>query len=376
MKYPRPAYLAPDVKTTTNRTSFGLIPIIAPIFNAPISARENFFRAARRDKPVWVPVSYTDIQSLAINELADEKPAEGGKPGVQLGPRFTELPDYDYTFLDGHGNSWSWVAKVGGAMLTPGTKVLEDICDWEKVLKFAGFNDWNFRETAEKYMKNTYDPNKVMHINIHQGLTEMLVAFLGGYEEGMVAMAIEPEACSEFFAAFAQYMIDFFEFLDSLYPIDFITYHDDWGTERDTFFSEKMMEDLVFEPTKKIIDHIKGKGKVFELHSCGMIERFVPYMCDLGVDFLQFQRRANDVPMLKQKYGDRIGFNAPIENMAPGVNYSDDEIIKMVQNTVDLYGKDGGLYPWLHASDPEKVWLITSELYCYSREYYENKNLL
>ena len=374
MKYPRPAYNAPGIKTTTNKTVFGALPIVAPVFDTPISRKENFFRAARRDKPVWAPIAYTDIQTRLINELADEKPEENGRLRVQLGPRFTEQPRYDYLYLDPYGNSWSWVAEAGGAMLTPGTKLLHDICDWEKEIKLPDINDWNYRETAEKFMKEEYDPDKVMHINIHQGLTEMLVAFTGGYEEGMVALAAEPEAVADFFEFYAQHMIDHFDYLDTLYPIDFITYHDDWGTERDTFFSERMMEDLVFAPTKKIIDHIKGKGKVFELHTCGKIERFLPFMCDLGIDFLQIQRRANDIPMLKEKYGNRIGFNAPLEGYdryTPGVSYPDDVLVEMIRNTVDIYCKGGGVYPSLYVTDPEQVWLAVTETYYYSKEYYE-----
>jgi hypothetical protein len=364
MKYPRPAYLEPGVKTTANKSAFFAVPITVPLFDTPISRRENFIRAARRDNPMWAPVAYSDIQSLLINELADEK------PGMQLGPRFTEMPSYDYMFLDNFGNSWSWVASAGGAMLTPGTKLLEDVCDWEKTLKFPSFDDWSFRETAAKFMREKYDPDKIMHVNIHQGVTEMLVAFLGGYEQGMIAMAAEPEACKDFFARYAKFMTDFFDFLDTLYPIDFITYHDDWGTERETFFSERMMEELVYEPTKSIVDHIKGKGKVFELHTCGRVERFLPYMCDLGIDLIQMQRRANDMPKLKELYGDRIGFNAPIEGLDIGEQCSDEELIAKIRSTVDIYGKGGGLYPWLFETNPEKVWLIASEFYCYSREYY------
>ena len=366
MTYPRPDYLDPGVPTTTNKLVFGIQPLTAPMFETPISRKENFIRAAKRDNPVWVPVSLSDLQSQMGSDLADEK------PGIQLGPRFSAPPAYDYTFLDGFGNSWSWVASAGGAMLTPGTKVLEDICDWERVLKFIDFNDWNYRETAEKYMRDIYDPQKVMHVNIGQGLTEMLVAFLGGYEAGMTALILEPEAVSDFFDAFAKYMIDYFDMLDSLYPIDFITYHDDWGTERDTFFAEWVMEDLVFEPTKKIVSHIKGKGKVFELHSCGKIERFVPYACELGVDFLQLQRRANDVPALKAKYGDRIGFNAALEGLEMGVRYSDEESLEAVRRTVDIYGPGGGFYPLLPPDcGPEKAWKLAAELYYYSREFYE-----
>ena len=55
MKYPRPEYLAKEVKTTTNKTAFGAVQVVAPVFDTPIPVRENFFRSARRDNPLWVP---------------------------------------------------------------------------------------------------------------------------------------------------------------------------------------------------------------------------------------------------------------------------------------------------------------------------------
>jgi len=368
MKYPRPKFQDPAVKTTTNTTGFfAATPVTAPVFDAPISLRENFLRAARRENPMWVPIPFTDIQLLQANELADER------PGQQMGPRFKTPSPVNYNFLDPFGNSWTWEATAGGAMLTPGTKVVEDICDWEKSITFPNFNDWNFRESAERFMKEKYDPEKVMHVNIYQNITEMLVAFLGGYGEGMMALAEEPEACKDFFWRFTDYMIEFFDLMDSLYPIDFVTYHDDWGTERDTFFSEKMMENLIFEPTKKLVDHIKGRGKVVELHSCGKIERFFPYIVELGIDFVWMQPRANNMSMLKEKYGDKVGFNFPIVGMEPGVQYTEEELVKMVRNMIDLYAKGGGYYPLLRGTDPQEVWTIASEFFCYSREFYENQ---
>jgi len=371
MKYPRPAYMDSSVKTTTNTTGFfAATPVTAPVFDTPISRRENFLRAARRENPLWVPVAYTDIQLLQANEQADEKP---GNPGSQVGPRFKNPSPVNYNFLDPFGNSWTWEATAGGAMLTPGTKVVEDICDWEKCIKFPKFDDWSFRETAEKFMKEQYDPEKVMHINIYQGLTEMLIAFVGGYGEGMMALAEEPEACKDFFWRFSQHLIDFFDYMDNLYPIEYVTWHDDYGTERDTFFSEKMMEELVFEPTKKLTDHIKSKGKILELHSCGKIERFMPYIIDMGVDLIWLQPRANDMVKMKEIYGGKIGFNFPLDGMLPGETYTDEEVIKCVRDSVDKYAKGGGYLPLVRGIDPKEVWTIATELYAYSREFYENQ---
>ncbi|MCL2366421.1 MAG: hypothetical protein FWC75_05160 [Oscillospiraceae bacterium] len=365
-KYPRHPYQDPALKTTTNGTGFfGAAPATAPVFEAPISRRENFLRAARHENPMWVPISYSDLQYRLPNELADER---GDK---QLGPRFHAPSPVDYTFLDSFGNSWTWCADAHGAMLTPGTKVVEDICDWEKLIKFPNFDDWNFREKAAQFMKNEYDPEKAMHVNIYQGLTEMLVAFLGGYGEGMMALAEEPEACRDFFWRFAQYMTDYFDLLNELYPVDYVTYHDDWGTERDTFFSEKMMEELVYEPTKKIVDHIKGAGKVFELHSCGKIERFFPYISALDIDLVWMQPRANDMQMLKAKYGDKIGFVTPMDGLEIGKTYTDDELVKIVRNNVEKYAPGGGYVPFLRNVDPKETWTVANELYAYSREFYE-----
>ena len=36
-----------------------------------------------------------------------------------------------------------------------------------------------------------------------------------------------------------------------------------------------------------------------------------------GRRFLQIQRRAVDIPALKEKYGDKIGFNVMIEDLQP-----------------------------------------------------------
>ncbi|MDR0813674.1 MAG: hypothetical protein LBO63_06705 [Oscillospiraceae bacterium] len=365
MNLTRPMYLEPGFPTFSDTSSFGSIPFTVPKFDTPITPKENFWRAARRDKPLWVPNAHTDQQMLHINELGVHKPGK-----MQFGPDFRAMQSEDYTFIDPFGNSWTWVASAGGAMLTPGTKVVEDICDWEKHVKWPNLEEWTVRETAAKFMAERYDPDKILHINIHQGLTELLVAMVGGYGEGMLAMAEEPEACSDYFNRLADFIISFFDYLKALYPVEFVTYHDDWGTERETFFGERMMEELVYEPTKRIIDHIKGAGCIFELHSCGKIERFLPYMCNLGVDFLQIQRRAVDIPKMKELYGDRIGFNAQLEGYDFGIAYSDTQITDIVRQSVELYGKGGGFYPAIFESDPERLWKLCSELYCYSREYY------
>ena len=366
MKYPRPAYMEAGMPTCNVVSPFGGVESTLPKFDTPITPKENFIRAAKRDKPMWVPNHLTDTQEFQFNELGTHKLGK-----FQGGPDFLRPSQVDYTFLDPYGNSWSWVASAQGAMLTPGTKILDDITQWEKVIKWPVHDEWTYVEVAEEFMKNQYDPTKALHINIFQGLTEMLVAFLGGYGEGMLAMAEEPEAVSDLFAYFADRMIAFYDLMKSLYPLDIVTYHDDWGTQRATFFSPAMMEELVFEPTKKIIDHIKADGVLFLFHTCGKVDSFLPYICDLGIDYNQIQVSAVDIPKMKKDFGDKTGIMAPLEDYIPGFPYTDEQIIEIVRANVDRYANGGGYYPWIFEANPKALWTLTTEMYAYSREFYD-----
>jgi hypothetical protein len=367
MKYARPPFMAPGTAVEKTRSMFSSAEFETPVFDGPITRRENFKRAAARNRPLWIPNSQTDIQSIMTRTLVT-----GDVYGRQIGADFAKGATENYVFTDWFNTSWTWVCSAGGAMLTPGTMLCGDITEWEKIVEFPDLKEWDFETYAAHFNKNVYKPDKVLHIGMGQGLTERLISVMGGYTDGLVAMALEPEAVSAFLDRFAEHFIEWFDLLLSLYPnLDMITYHDDWGTEKDTFFSPNMMEDLVFRPTKRIVDHVRSKHVLFEFHSCGNITRFMPYFLELGADFLQLQRRAVDIPLLKAKYGDRIGFNTGIEGFDFTRAYGKDELASLVRNSVDLYGERGGVYFTIFGSGPESVWDQVSELYAYSREYYE-----
>lgn len=366
MIYSRPPFLAPGMPTERKKLLFSNVDALLPKFDYPVTPLENFRLAAARKTPYWMPSALTDTQSIMAQELVT-----GDVRGMQSAADFAGIVTENYCFKDWFNTEWTWVTSAGGAMLKPGTCLCDDITQWEKKVKFPDLGEWDFETFADNFMKTVYNPAKVMHINIGLGLTERLVSVLGGYTEAMLALSLEPEAVRAFLNRFADFTIEYFERIASLYPVNMITYHDDWGTEKDTFFSEKMMEEIVFEPTKRIVNHIKSKGVLFEFHSCGNITRFIPYMIALGMDFLQIQRRAVDIPAMKKKYGDKIGFNAWLEGAEFGVAYTNDALTQQIRNTVDIYGKGGGAYISLIAPDPERAWHMVCELYAYSREFYD-----
>lgn len=363
----RPAYNDPSAKKKAAMSPFALFGSCGynlPAFDTPISVRENFYRAARRDNPMWIPLPAGEFQELHMSHLYTK-----GPEGYQLGPDFNAKADR-YTYLDAFGNSWTFDKNAGGACMTIGTRVCDDILKWEKQIKFPDLHQWNLDERAEHFMKHEHDPDRVLCIDIYHGPFQGLADLLGGFSEALEAMYVEPEASAALLDRYADWIIWLIDRLSALYPVDVFTVHDDWGTEKDTFFSPAMLDELLYKPTKRIIDHVHSKGKIYVFHCCGKVERFLPVMCDLKADFLQLQRRVNDIPKYKELYGDSIGFNAMFEGYIPGKTYTDDELTEIVRSNVRLYGAYGGFYPMVMGS-PETMWKIASELYCFSREYYE-----
>lgn len=368
MKYPRPVYPGPGKTGEKNKLLYSSIEVEIPKLETPVTPLENFRRVAARKDPVWVPNCLNDFQNLMVQDIAIGRESARGR---LLGPDFNRFVTENYIFEDWFGVQWTWEASAGGAVPTPGVKFLDDIADWESVVKFPSFDDWDWQTKADDFLKNEYDPNKVLHLDIGHGCIQKLISLLGGYTEGMFALALEPDAVKALFSRYADFMIELADHLLEIYPANLMTLHDDWGTERDTFYSPQMMEELVFEPTNRIVRHIKSRGCSFMLHSCGNVSRFIPYMIDMDVDFLQLQRRAVDIPAMKAKYGDRIGFNTGIESLDFGAGYTKEELLDKIRYTVDILGQNGGLFLNVFERDPETLWDSLCELYYYSREFYE-----
>ncbi|MCQ2406722.1 MAG: hypothetical protein MJ067_05875 [Oscillospiraceae bacterium] len=368
MEMIRPAYGDPSVETQKVKMMFSPRELILPKFKTPITPRENLHRAAERKNPLWAPNTATDMVTIEMYNIYDE-----GPEGYQLGPNLASKEER-YLYHDAFGNSWTYDRNAGGSCMTIGTRVCDDILEWENQIKFPDLHEYNIEDRAKRYVANEYDPTKAINLDLYHGPFQALSDLLGGFAEALEAMFVEPEACRAFYDRFADWMIWLMDKLFALYPADMVTIHDDWGTERDTFFSPKMLEELLYEPTKKMIDFAHSKGVIYQFHNCGANKRFLPYFADIGAEFFQLQRRVNDLPAYKKEWGNKIGYYAGVEGFAPGKKFSHDEIVNLVRASVDTFAPGGGWLAAIFGSDPEAMWDLSSELYCYSSEFYAKEN--
>ncbi len=351
-KYERIPYKAPGARFENVGTS--ITPIDVPVLDTPISYRENFRRVVERDNPMWAPNGITDCNYVLGGDLS-------GLPDLKFD--FVERCDW----VDLFGCTWEWVPEVGGSMLKPNQKpVLEDITEWEKKIVWPDLNEERIKACCEAVMKrDNFHPGKINYYDFGQGCTERLIAVMGGYEQGLIAMMEEPEACREFMAQLSRFHCEMFDKISKYFPTDMIMYHDDWGTERDSFFSERVMDELVYEPSEIFLKHVKESGVYIDFHSCGKVERFMDRFVSLGADFVQLQERCNDLVAYKEKYGDKLGFDVYL------LPITKESIIEDARRNVDALGKDGGLFSTIFGGDEEMVWGGIQEFYNYSREYYE-----
>ena len=361
--YERPKFQDPSVKMIEQKMMFSNRQMTVPQPDFPISSVENFRRMYKRENPVWVPNGVVEFNDMMPPDLTNDRiDADWSSP---VREEYRDMWDVE----------WVFVPEAGGPIVKPGTHYLEDITQWEKIVKFPDLNKLDFRARAKQNMEGIYADkmDRIFHIDVGLGASERFVALMGGYSEAMLAMAEEPEAVRDFYFAHTEFEMKFVDLMCELYPMNMFTYHDDWGNERNTFFSERMMEEIVFDATKKLFDHMKTKDVAIMLHSCGKIERFLPYMVDLGVDFIQIQTRCNDFAMIKEKFGDKLGINMGIEGLDFTKPVDRDGLIAAIRGTVDKYAKGGGLYMSMMGVPDALMWDGIMELFYYSREFYEKE---
>jgi len=129
----------------------------------------------------------------------------------------------------------------------------------------------------------------------------------------------------------------------SAQDISFVTFGDDLTDKNDFLISPKVLEELYFPTMKKMVQHVKSRGKPVMFHCCGNLEKVVPYLIDIGVDAIHpFQSICNDIYQMKKKYGDKICLVGNIGVTEPLTFGSEADVIADVKYHIDNLAKTGG----------------------------------
>lgn len=268
-----------------------------PIYNFPVSMRDGVYAMYKRE-PVWqtsnvegvlfMPRVIPDTIARAFVTEAVKFPIE--KVG---GP-------------DMFGIDWEYIPSVGGSIVRPGKPFMEDANDWYEKLKWPDIDSWDW-EGCYQDNKSFLPKDKFVTTWLFTGWFERLISFMD-FEAAILAMVDEEqvEAVRELYMKLSDLYIQIADKLISYYPeIDSFYVHDDWGSQKDTFFSPAIVEDLIVPAMKKFTDHIHSTGRVCELHSCGQLMKQIPNIIAAGWDSWNGQVM-NDTQKMYELYGDKL----------------------------------------------------------------------
>lgn len=331
------------------------IPMMSPTWppverETPISPRENLLLALEHKKPMWMPNLYADSQVVVARSNRD------GVPKDREG--------YDW-----FGAWYEYSPEVGINM--PRGGVFDEVTEWREKVKWPDLQAIDWRQDAEGFVR---DENRALYMRFSNGIFERLHGF-EDFEQAMVDLITEPEECRALFERIADYKIELFNCLRDVFPLDYIVAADDYGTARGPFFSTKLFEQTLLEPTRRFAKAVQARGTKFIAHCCGKVDDFIPYLVEeIGVDGLEIQD-LNDIPGILSRYGDRV----LIEYKANPEIVHDDEVdgetMKAhIRSIVDTYGAHcspgAGVALNLQSSFRDKYYLMEEELYRYSFEKY------
>jgi uroporphyrinogen-III decarboxylase len=258
-------------------------------------------------------------------------------PSIEKGNQFGD-------HMDGFGNKWEYPITGDGAGV-PDVSVtpLTDICERRDQITIPDGTqfDWNASYAMECQMIG--EPNRdfeAVDFGFGNGVFERLAALMG-FEEALVAMAMEPEATEELFTAITDYKIASLDYIIDAYHPDTITYFDDIATEKDLFMSPDMYREMVKPHHKRFAQACLERGVLPIYHCCGHAEAIVEDMIDCGWVAWSSVQISNDVEGLIKKYGDHFGFvggfdsNGPVAREDAAPELVDAEVVRCL----DTYGK-------------------------------------
>lgn len=252
-------------------------------------------------------------------------------------------PEYGQTNIkNGWGVTMSWPEGTPGPFPVHDNahKVVKDIEEWEQVVKAPNLNfPESLWETAIAEAESVNRQEQFTAPFIAPGIFEKTHNLMG-IEEALINLYEEPEKMHDLIKYLTDWELEYARTLcDHLHP-DAIFHHDDWGSQRSTFFSRDMFQEFFLDAYKEIYGYYRERGvELIVHHSDSYAATLVPDMIDMGVDIWQGVMTTNNIPELIKNYGKEISFMGGINSATvdhPG--WTREEVHQEVERACREYG--------------------------------------
>jgi len=320
------------------------------IYDTPVTYRENFI-AHYCSKEPWFVASNMDTVSMRSS-------------GYQ---KNLSRPFFEDS-VDCFGVPWKWVKSAGGAITPGGNPVFDDANEWRDKISIPDIDNWNWEEDA----KAPLDPEFALTFTFLNGFWFERLISLMDFENAAMAL-VDPDqtdAIKDLFESMTDLGIKLVDKFCEYWPrIDGFQLHDDWGSQKNPFFSENVARTLFLPYMKELVSHIHSKGRFVTIHSCGHVEDRIGIFIEAGIDGWQLQNM-NDIKKLYDEVGDKI----VLEAWPDPFDINDEKAsIEAARGFVDRFCKSGKTV-LLGNGFPEamKSKVFLEELYSYSRKHFSS----
>lgn len=291
-----------------------------------MTGRENMDLVWQHKQPLWVPMINTDAQMIITPEFNDRPLFMNGVDdfGVQweLDPEHPELMTH----------------------VKPGCELFDDISEWKKHVTFPSCKDKNWEAAAMRTKAMWAKKDEIQgYVVGNMGGFERICALMG-HVNALMGMYDDEEAFAEFIEAYADYRIEQMEYIKKYLDVDFLMMHDDWGNQKNMFFSPEMWRKFFKEPERRMVKRCQELGMHYMHHSCGYIEPIIPDLVEIGVESWHGGSPVNDLKKIKAEYGDKLIFAGGVDPQVTDTGHATEEEIRAeVRRVIDTLGKGGGL---------------------------------
>jgi hypothetical protein len=304
----------------------------SPVYSYPCTMKEAV-KATYRREPYWQIFGVNmKMMTPAVN------PDNLARAFVFEAQKFE--PVTNGTVPDMFGIEWEYVPAVGGSMVRPGKPFAEDAGELLEKLVWPDPDKWDWEGSAKANNGTFLKDENYNVIGFLNGWFERLISMLD-FDSAIMALFDEDqkEAVHKFFDRLSDLYINIMGHMIEAYPgVDGFSIHDDWGSQKETFFSPALCAEMIVPYMRRVTDFLHSKGKSAELHSCGSNFKQVPNMIAAGWDSW-FPQTMVDTQKVYELYGDKllVGVDAKISKE----NKTDDELRAEARRFVDTYMKPG-----------------------------------
>jgi hypothetical protein len=295
-----------------------------------LTPKENYLRCLRHEDYEYVPCAGMGIEDnfCGFTVPLDAAPTIGAE------------------YIDCFGVRWVPSDSTSGTLIpAPGEFMLKDITQWKKIVKIPDLEKLNWEKYAdEEKALLPIDRDKQAVIYYNTSGPWLRLAALMGFEETMIAMIEEPEACYEFFGAIIDYKIKLAEKIHKYFQADIFNSYDDFATERGLFISPETYRALLKPQHKRLIDAVRNLEMIPMQHLCGKGEICVEDYIETGTAGWNSVQPTNNLAEMLDKYGDKFCFEGGYDSTGkPGQPYASiDEVKAEVERCFREYGGKKG----------------------------------